>query len=158
MKQLSLIALFCGALLQASCTKSDEDRCKRVETTAPSGEVATLQAYISSSGISAVGDSRGFFYIIHRQGDDTKRPSICSNVRVSYTGRLTNGTQVDASNNASFTLGNLIPGWQEGIPLIGEGGSITLYLPPSLGYGAQARGNIPANSILVFQIDLLAVL
>ena len=63
----------------------------------------------------------------------------------------------DSGNNVQFNLSGLIIGWQEGIPLIAPGGSITLYLPPSLAYGSTAVGSIPANSILVFTIDLLAV-
>ena len=63
----------------------------------------------------------------------------------------------DSGNGVSFGLNQLIVGWQEGIPLIAPGGSITLYLPPSLAYGAQAQQGIPANSILVFQIDLIRI-
>ena len=55
----------------------------------------------------------------------------------------------------TFALGGLILGWQKGIPLIQKGGSINLYIPPSLGYGANATGSIPANSILVFTIQLV---
>ncbi|HAD33478.1 MAG TPA: FKBP-type peptidylprolyl isomerase, partial [Chitinophagaceae bacterium] len=58
-------------------------------------------------------------------------------------------------NGVSFGLDGLIVGWQEGIPLIGAGGKIKLYLPPSLAYGSNANGNIPANSSLIFDIDLL---
>jgi len=80
-------------------------------------------------------------------------------------GRLTNGTVFDqspAGGTKTFTLGGLIPGWQKGIPLISSGGKITLYIPPSLGYGSvDVKQNniviIPANSILIFEIDLVAV-
>jgi FKBP-type peptidyl-prolyl cis-trans isomerase FkpA len=47
-------------------------------------------------------------------------------------------------------------GWKLGLPLIKAGGKIKLYLPPSLGYGNSVSGNIPANSILVFEITLVA--
>lgn len=158
MKQLwSALA---GVLLLsvAACNQTDttSDKCAPVTQTAPLSEVTTLRTYISSNSITAVEDSRGFFYTIQRPGNSV-RPSVCSNVTVSYTGRLTTGNQFDASNGVSFNLSNLILGWQEGIPLIGEGGSIILYLPPSLAYGSQASGNIPANSILIFQIELIDV-
>jgi len=78
-------------------------------------------------------------------------------VVVNYVGKLTNGTIFDSGNNVSFSLGGLITGWQEGIPLIAPGGSITLYLPPSLAYGSRATGSIPANSNLIFKIDLKSV-
>ena len=48
-------------------------------------------------------------------------------------------------------------GWQAAIPLIAPGGSITLYLPSSLAYGARAQNGTPANSILIFKIDLIRV-
>ena len=157
--KLSLLGI-CAALFLLSCSKTDDNtvRCAPVIATAPSSEVTALQAYLSANAISAVGDSRGFFYVIHRNGDTSRRPTVCSKIRISYTGRLTNGQQFDAQGSIDFILGNLILGWQEGLPLIGEGGSITLYIPPSLGYGSQAREKIPANSILVFSIDLLAIL
>ncbi|MEN9448088.1 MAG: hypothetical protein RJA25_1378, partial [Bacteroidota bacterium] len=44
--------------------------------------------------------------------------------------------------------------WQEGIPLIGKGGKIKLLIPSALGYGTTAHGAIPANSILIFDIQL----
>ncbi|MBK8146208.1 MAG: FKBP-type peptidyl-prolyl cis-trans isomerase [Bacteroidetes bacterium] len=68
---------------------------------------------------------------------------------------LLNGTVFDQSNSAVFTLSNLIVGWQQALPLIGIGGSIKIYLPPSLAYGNKASGSIPANSNLIFEIDLL---
>jgi FKBP-type peptidyl-prolyl cis-trans isomerase FkpA len=157
--KLSLLCV-AAALCFFSCNKTDDNttRCAPVIAAAPSAEVSTLQAYLSANAISAVADSRGFFYIIHRDGDANRHPTVCSKIRISYTGRLTNGQQFDASASHDFVLGNLILGWQEGLPLIGEGGSITLYLPPSLGYGSQASGSIPANSILVFTIELLTIL
>jgi FKBP-type peptidyl-prolyl cis-trans isomerase FkpA len=54
-------------------------------------------------------------------------------------------------------LNNLIVGWVNGIPYVKPGGKIRLYIPPSLGYGSAANGPIPANSILIFEIDLVAV-
>ncbi len=151
-----------GSVLMAglsfsSCSKSDTNRCATVQTTAPTDEVARLQSELSTNNITAVGDNRGFYYIITRTGDETKKPSPCSQVRVSYTLRLMNGTQVDAANNQSFLLSNLIAGWQEGLPLIGEGGYITLYVPPSLAYGVTGSGSIPPNANLIFQIELVAV-
>jgi FKBP-type peptidyl-prolyl cis-trans isomerase FkpA len=79
-------------------------------------------------------------------------------VRIAYTGQLTDGTEFDKNLNASFALSNLIKGWQQAMPLIGEGGFIKMYLPPSLGYGSVDKGNIPANSILIFDVELMDVL
>jgi len=60
-------------------------------------------------------------------------------------------------------LGGLLPGWKQGLPLISKGGQIELYVPPSLGYGSTPQydnsGNllVPANSILIYNIDLVNV-
>ncbi len=137
-----------------SCKK--DDSCPEVTIKAPDAEIATLRTYITSNGITATEDARGFFYTITVPGTGNN-PTACSGVSVNYTGKLTNGTQFDAGTNVSFNLSQLIIGWQEGIPLLKPGGSMTLYLPPSLAYGPAANGSIPANSILVFDIKLNAV-
>jgi len=129
-------------------------------TVAPAAEVAALKHFLDSTGVTSYStNSSGFFYNITTQGaGDTA--TVCSGVLVKYKGQLTNGTGFDSSyvnypDGIGFTLGGLITGWQIGIPLIQKGGSITLYLPPSLGYGATASGKIPANSNLIFTINLL---
>lgn len=88
-------------------------------------------------------------------------------VTVRYVGALTNGTIFDASANhpetaGGFTFnlgaGQVIRGWDQGIVGMKEGGKRTLVIPASLGYGSQAVGGvIPANSDLVFQVELLKV-
>lgn len=157
-KKSALISA-CIAGVFAACNKSETvNRCLPVTTAAPTTEVTALQTELASKGISVSGvDLRGFFYNIGRQGDTSKRPTVCSTVKVSYTLRLLNGAQLEANNNISFSLTGLIAGWQEGLPLIGKGGFITLYLPPSLAYGASGSGSVPANTNLQFQIDLVDV-
>ena len=140
-----------AAITIAGCSKKDD--CPAVNVTAPSNEVATLKAYLDANNISATADARGFFYTIKTAGSADK-PTACQTVTVAYTGQLTNGQSFDSSPGATFPLSNLITGWQEGIPLIGTGGSIVLYLPPSLAYGSRATGGIPANSNLIFNIEL----
>ena len=138
-----------------SCKKEDNN-CPEITVKAPDAEIAALRAYIAGANITATEDPRGFFYTIDIPGNGNK-PTVCSRVSVDYTGKLTNGTQFDSGTNASFYLSQLIPGWQVGIPLLNAGGTITLYLPPSFGYGNVANGSIPANSIIVFTVKLNAV-
>ncbi|HJU99064.1 MAG TPA: FKBP-type peptidyl-prolyl cis-trans isomerase [Burkholderiaceae bacterium] len=88
---------------------------------------------------------------------------------VKYTGYLYDGTRVDFKGNVfdstdlqgklfDFVLGgNVIAGWNQGIVGMNVGGKRTLTIPPSLGYGANAVGSIPANSTLIFDIELVAV-
>lgn len=157
MKKLLIVSLFLVAI--TSCSKKDDNNnnnCPDVTTTAPASEVATLRTHIQANNIIAVEDPRGFFYTIDAPGSGSK-PTACSGVTVNYVGKLTDGTTFDSGNNVTFSLDRLIIGWQEGIPLIAPGGSITLYLPPSLAYGSRATGGIPANSNLIFKIDLKAV-
>jgi peptidylprolyl isomerase len=84
-----------------------------------------------------------------------------STVNVQYVGELyKGGKQFDASWNdgsgqpVSLPLSGVIKGWQQGIPGMKIGGRRELIIPPSLGYGATAQSKIPANSTLVFVIDL----
>ena len=151
-------ALIAWAVLAGSCRQGDQAPCTQttVTTKAPEEEIATLKQYITTSRIAAKADGRGFYYTIQAAGSGAK-PTACANVTVNYTGMLTNGKVFDSATDISFDLNQLIVGWQEGIPLLAPGGSITLYLPPSLAYGSQEQNEIPANSILVFKIDLVNV-
>ncbi len=148
--KLSLIILI--LLFTFSCKKKES--CPEVTTKAPQSEIDNLKNYLQANSIQANEDSRGFFYIITDSTFGSK-PTVCDNITVAYRGALLDGTVFDQSNNATFLLSNLIIGWQEAIPLIGIGGSIKIFLPPSLAYGSKASGMIPANSNLVFDIDLL---
>jgi FKBP-type peptidyl-prolyl cis-trans isomerase len=86
---------------------------------------------------------------------------------VTYKGYLTNGQMFDQSRTGAngqlepllFQLGSgqLIPGFEQGVAGMKAGGSRRVIIPPSLGYGANAQNGIPANSVLVFDIQLLTV-
>jgi peptidylprolyl isomerase len=87
-----------------------------------------------------------------------------STITVAYVGELyKNGSVFDASwdhpgaQPLTDPLANLIPGWQQGIPGMRVGGRRELIIPPKLGYGATAQSKIPANSTLVFVIDLRSI-
>ncbi|MDO8601561.1 MAG: FKBP-type peptidyl-prolyl cis-trans isomerase [bacterium] len=84
-------------------------------------------------------------------------------VSVHYVGTLTNGTKFDSSRDrgAPFTFslgsGQVIEGWDKGVVGMKVGGLRRLTIPPDMAYGSQAVGSIPANSTLVFEVELLNV-
>ena len=93
------------------------------------------------------------------------QPHAGDNLTVQYTGWLTNGCVFDTSRQPgrqpfSFVIGatppNVITGWDEGVLTMHVGGKRRLVIPPSLGYGSQAQGPIPANSTLIFDVELLS--
>jgi len=89
--------------------------------------------------------------------------AVGDTVTVNYIGTLTNGTKFDSSydRNQPFSFrigaGQVIAGWDQGVPGMKVGGKRRLTIPPSLGYGNQANGPIPANSTLVFDIDMVSI-
>ena len=88
---------------------------------------------------------------------------VGSTVTVHYVGTLTSGIKFDSSLDRgepfTFTIGagQVIPGWEQGLVGMKEGGTRTLLIAPELAYGSQAVGPIPANSALIFEIQLLTV-
>lgn len=99
--------------------------------------------------------------IIVGEGTEAVKHSI---VTVNYTGWLEDGSKFDSSLNPGrepfrFTVGagQVIQGWDQGIPGMKIGGKRKLTIPPSMGYGNRDNGAIPANSVLIFEVDLLVV-
>lgn len=104
----------------------------------------------------------GLKYIITHKGDG-KKPKQGDKVVVHYTGKFLNDTVFDSSVKRgqpfSFVLGagQVIKGWDEGIALLQVGDKATFTIPGALGYGDRQVGPIPANSTLVFDVELLDV-
>ncbi len=82
-----------------------------------------------------------------------------AHVTVNYTGWLTNGQVFDSSHKkgqpANFSLNGVVKGWTMGIPGMKPGGIRKLVIPPALGYGSQDKGDIPPNSTLIFEVELV---
>ncbi|TGK93140.1 FKBP-type peptidyl-prolyl cis-trans isomerase [Leptospira levettii] len=86
-----------------------------------------------------------------------------SYVTVHYVGKLQNGTKFDSSRDRNrpfeFNLGagEVVKGWDKGIKGMRVGGKRKLIIPPELGYGSKRVGNIPPDSTLIFEVELLKI-
>lgn len=158
----TILILFGASLIFSSCLKKIDEPChyNPCEKVATAGEIQFWQDYFNTHSITAVQHCSGLFYEIIAPGSGPS-PGVCSSVIVRYKGYFTNGVVFDElALGVNINLRNLINGWRNGLPQIKKGGRIILYIPPSLGYGNQdikdQNGNvvIPANSFLIFEVDL----
>jgi FKBP-type peptidyl-prolyl cis-trans isomerase FkpA len=161
MKIKILFASIAFATLFTACIKENDEPCKSYDSCAvkaPQTEIQQVRDYLVANNITdTVLHCSGVFYSILNAGTG-KTPTPCSYINTNYVGKLTNGTIFDQGSFPQlYRLVGLIPGWINTLPLIRQGGSMRLYIPPSLGYGSQPRGNIPANSILIFDLQLTQV-
>jgi FKBP-type peptidyl-prolyl cis-trans isomerase FklB len=102
----------------------------------------------------------GLQYEVMREGEGP-RPSGGQEVRIHYEGKLVDGTVFDSSYErdtpATFTVGQLINGFNEGLMLMNVGSQYRLVIPGDLGYGAQGQGEIGPHATLIFEVELLAI-
>jgi len=117
---------------------------------------AFLEKNKKRSGVKTT--ASGLQYEVIKAGKGGAKPGPTSTVEVAYHGTLIDGTVFDSSvergSTATFPLTNVVPGWVEGIQLMAVGDKFKLYLPANLGYGANSRGKIPANAVLIFEVEL----
>lgn len=143
-----LFTLITLAVLFAGCNKDDDQ-----------AEVDDniIKQYLSDNNLDAEKHSSGLYYIITEPGSG-QNPDINSDITIRYKGYFISGEVFDetsGNSTATFPLSALIQGWQIGIPLLKHGGSGQFFIPSELGYGDQQKGSIPANSVLIFDIDLV---
>ena len=102
----------------------------------------------------------GLKYVIAKEGTG-KSPKSTDVVTVHYVGTLTDGTVFDSSvargESIDFPLNAVIPGWTEGLQLMKEGGEAVFFIPSNLAYGPRELPGIPANSTLMFWVQLIKV-
>lgn len=129
---------------------------KSAVTAAPSGEAATTQESKMTTTAS------GLKYEVLKQGTGTVSPKATDTVKVHYHGTLLYGTIFDSSvergQPVSFPLNRVIAGWTEGLQLMKVGDKFRFEIPPHLAYGVRSPSpKIPANSTLVFEVELLGI-
>ena len=121
-------------------------------------EMEVAVADEANPGYSAT--ASGLKYRIVREGNDTK-PTPASKVKVHYKGMLVNGKVFDSSYDrgqpAEFGLGQVIAGWTEGLQYMSVGEKSRLFIPSHLAYGDRSAGSIPGGSVLIFDVELIAV-
>jgi FKBP-type peptidyl-prolyl cis-trans isomerase FklB len=124
--------------------------------------LATAQAFLAENAEQegVVSLPSGLQYKVIQAGSG-RQPGPEDQVTVHYRGTLIDGREFDSSHKrgkpASFTLDRVIAGWREGLPLMAEGAKWQLFVPPELGYGESKSPQIPPNSVLVFEVELLSV-
>lgn len=156
------VILFC---LSACFKDSQPQPCTYDPCSYKAPDTAAVRAYLDSAGITgATKHCSGLFYKIETIGTGNSPDPCINSIIARYKGTLINGNRFDSGQfQQPIPLSGLIAGWTNGLPLIKEGGRIHLYVPPSLGYGSQAQrddaGNvvIPANSVTIFDVELLTV-
>ena len=137
-------------------------------------EAGEFAKYLADNKITAKPTASGLIYVEKTKGKGAKPTKGCS-VKVNYTGRLLDGTVFDTSDKETakkanvfderrpyepidfpLGMGQVIPGWDEGIMLMSPGAKGQLIIPSALGYGEQGGGPIPPYSALVFDVELVS--
>ncbi|WP_158966304.1 FKBP-type peptidyl-prolyl cis-trans isomerase [Paraglaciecola sp. L3A3] len=105
--------------------------------------------------------SSGLQYLVLNKGEGQVHPTPSSTVKVHYHGTLLDGTVFDSSvergQPISFPLNQVIQGWTEGLQLMVVGEKFKFFIPANLAYGNRATGKISAGSLLIFEVELLAI-
>jgi FKBP-type peptidyl-prolyl cis-trans isomerase len=102
----------------------------------------------------------GLQYRVLHEGDG-ESPGETDRVKVHYAGRLINGDEFDSSikrgEPSSFGLNQVIKGWTEGLQLMKVGSKFEFFIHPNIGYATRVKPNIPSNSLLIFEVELLEI-
>jgi len=137
--------------------------CKKDDEVDPAVQLALdkvkIQEYLIANNITATQTSSGLFYVIENEGTGTEYPSATSTVTIKYRGYLLDHTVFDettGNTTKSFNLSVLIEGMREGIQLLKQGAEGRLFIPSTLAYGTVGTDNIPENSCLIFEIEIIS--
>jgi FKBP-type peptidyl-prolyl cis-trans isomerase len=137
--------------------KMEEQR-KQIYEQYQADSILILEYLNENDSLAIFDEESGIFYNILKPGEEPF-PSRYSSIEVKYKGMLLDGTVFDQTENNETTrllLNQLISGWQIGVPKIGMDGRIILYLPSFFGFGTTEHEEIPANSVLIFDIELIS--
>jgi FKBP-type peptidyl-prolyl cis-trans isomerase len=148
-KRFATMALF--AVVLAGCNAAPS---RAAADTKAQGE-AFLASNSGKPGVMTT--ASGLQYQVLKPGSGAK-PKATDVVSVTYKGTFIDGKVFDQSDAPiSFPLDAVIAGWTEGVQLMNQGATFRFFVPPALGYGDSDKGPIPGNSVLVFDVTLLAI-
>lgn len=143
---------------QVQQQKRQEIRQQQLDENSSKGK-AFLEENAKKEGVTVTESGLQYKVLVEGSGE---KPSAESQVKVHYKGTLLDGTEFDSSHKrgqpATFRVNQLIPGWIEALQLMQEGAKWEIYVPSDLGYGAGGTPNIPPNSALIFEMELLEIL
>lgn len=144
-----LFTFILASLILTSCSTYSEENLKTFDK--------EIKAYVKKNKLEMEVSETGLHYQIISEGEGD--PILFNDVvAFKYTGKLLNGTVFDKQTRAvEFQVNQLIGAWQEIMTLLKPGGKALLIAPPQLGYGDQELTDIPPNSILVFEIEVVKV-
>lgn len=162
----TVIGIFILSILLGSCLSVDPP-CTRaissrlldvLDKARLQSDMDVIDQYLTANNQTGVKDPSGIRYTILQQGTG-ESPCLESVISASYTGRLlSTGKVFDSSvTPIDFPLTNVIIGWQLAFLKFKVGTRAVIYIPSQLAYGSNPRTNIPANSILVFEVNFTAV-
>lgn len=172
MKKIAAVAMMVSAFALAACEKKpaeDQAAQSQSETSGtPTEEGAAvapaqdpfLADNLKNPGWGQTATGLQFKEPEQRATEGASQPTASSTVTVHYEGKLTNGQVFDSSKGGepvTFPLGNVIPGWQEAVPMMRVGETWDFAIPANLAYGDRPVGPIPPGSTLLFEIQLLKI-
>ena len=153
MKRLLSGILF--LLLVIGCKKEEEVDLTPEEQLAL--DIGIIDKYLVDNNITASVHTSGLRYVIHTQGSGPS-PDSKNCIRTNYSGRLLGQTEpFDQATGHKYQMVGFILGWQIGFRQLNAGSSATFYIPSGLAYGPTGTSKVPANSNLVFDVELLEI-
>jgi FKBP-type peptidyl-prolyl cis-trans isomerase FkpA len=116
-----------------------------------------IKKYIADNKLTAQSTPESVYYVLDNAGTGTAFPAPSSRVMTYYKGYFTDGTVFDNGGGKILEIGlyEVITGWTIGMQKFKKGQKGKLLIPSGLGYGPSGRGGIPANSVLIFDIEMV---
>lgn len=139
-----------------------QQKVQAVQTAEAEKQLAAGNAYLEENKAKpgVIVTASGLQYEVLKSGTGPK-PTTANTVKVHYHGMLTDGTVFDSSvergEPIDIAVTGVIQGWIEALQLMSVGDKWKLTIPASLAYGSRPKGDIPANSVLIFEVELLEV-